>query len=170
MEHKPDWFLTIFILPFFLIGVGSIFFLVRQVWITTGIGSTMVEISDHPLRPGEQYRVFLSQSGRLCLNVLRVSLVCEEWAAYRQGTNTRTETQEAYRQELFRREGFEIDRDLPFEAEFDLAVPAGVIHSFMSSHNQINWTLVVEGDVANWPDFHRAFTVIVRPGDGDSDS
>jgi hypothetical protein len=94
---------------------------------------------------------------------MRVLLVCEESATYRQGTNTRTETQEAFRQTLFVREGFSIESGLPFETEIDLPLPKGAMHSFKSDHNEINWLLVVEGDVARWPDYKRRFPVIVRP-------
>ena len=31
------------------------------------------------------------------------------------------------------------------------------MHSFKAEHNEINWTLAVEGDVARWPDYKRAF-------------
>ena len=37
------------------------------------------------------------------------------------------------------------------------------MHSFAADHNEIAWTLVVEGDVAGWPEYRRAFPVIVRP-------
>ena len=170
MDRNPDWVLTVLILPFLLIGAGAVFFLVRKLLIAGGIGATLVEISGHPLHPGMQYRLFLSQAGTLKMNVLRASLVCRESAAYRQGTNTRTETQEVYRQELLAREAFQIQRGRPFETEFDLNVPSDAMHSFMAEHNQVGWTLVVEGDVAGWPNFHRAFTVIVQPGNGDAES
>ena len=90
--------------PLVLIGLGAIAIFVRQLLIATGIGPTLLEISDHPLQPGGRYRLFLSQSGRLSINALRLSLVCEETAIYRQGTNTRTETDEVCRHEIFRRE------------------------------------------------------------------
>jgi hypothetical protein len=163
---KPDWFLSLFFIPFMLIGLGAIVMFVRQLLVTTGIGPTMMEISEHPLQPGGQYRLFLSQYGRLNLNALRVSLVCEEGATYRQGTDTRTESQEVYRQELLRRDAFRIQSGLPLEAEIELAVPAGAMHSFKAEHNEINWTLAVEGDVANWPNYKRAFPVIIRPANG----
>jgi hypothetical protein len=170
MDRNPDWVLTVLILPFLLIGAGAVFFLVRKLLIATGIGATLVEISGHPLHPGMQYRLFLSQAGTLKMNVLRASLVCRESAAYRQGTNTRTETQEVYRQELLQREAFQIQRGRPFETEFDLNVPGDAMHSFVAEHTQVGWTLVVEGDVAGWPNFQRAFTVIVQPGNGDAES
>ena len=169
LAGRPDWFLTLFIIPFVLIGLGAIVVFIRQLLVATGIGPTLMEISDHPFQPGGQYRLFLSQSGRLTINAMRVSLVCEEAATYRQGTNTRTETQEVYRQELFCREGFRIESGLPFETEFELNVPEGAMHSFKADHNEINWTLAVEGDVANWPNYKRSFPVIVRPANGSAD-
>ena len=164
---KPDWLLTLFTIPFAAIGVWAIVALVRQLLVTTGIGPTLVEISDHPLRPGGQYRVFLSQSGWLTVNRLRVLLVCEEAATYRQGTDTRAETREVYRVELFRRENFEIRGGMPHECDIDLNVPDGAMHSLAVGHNEIAWTLVVEADVAGWPKCQRAFPVIVRPAAGE---
>ena len=164
---KPDWLLTLFTVPFAAIGVWAIVVLVRQLLVATGIGPTLVEISDHPLSPGGQYRLFLSQSGWLTVNRLRVLLVCEEVATYRQGTDTRTETREVFRKELFRRDNFEIRGGMPFECDIDLTLHDGAMHSFAANHNEIAWTLVVEGDAAGWPEYKRAFPVIVRPATGE---
>jgi hypothetical protein len=163
---KPDWLLTLFTIPFAAIGVWAIVVLVRQLLVTTGIGPTLVEISDHPLCPGGQYRVFLSQSGWLTVNRLRVLLVCEEIATYRQGTDTRTETREVFRKELFRRDSFEIRGGMPFECDIELKLHETAMHSFTANHNEIAWTLVVEDDVAGWPECKRAFPLIVRPATG----
>ncbi len=166
LAGKPDWLLTLFVVPFLLIGLGAIVYFLRRLLVAAGIGPTRLEISGHPLQPGGQYRLFLSQSGRLRIKVLRVSLACEEAATYRQGTNARTETREVYRQELFRREDFEISGQ-PFESPIELSLPAGAMHSFAADHNEINWALVVEGEAAGWPNYRRAFPVIVRPAAGE---
>jgi hypothetical protein len=150
-------------IPFVLVGIGAIVMFFRLLLINTGIGPTLMEISDHPLQPGGQYRLFISQSGRFQVKALRVALACEESATYRQGTNTRTETQEVYCKQIFRREGFEVENGLPFETEIDLEIPEGVMHSFKAAHNEINWVLTVEGNVLRWPDFKRRFSLIVRP-------
>jgi len=163
LQARPDWFLTFFIIPFVLIGLAAIVFFIRQLLIAARVGLTLLEISDHPLRPGEAYRLFFSQSGRLQFNTLRVCLTCEESASYAQGTNTRTETQEVFRREIFRRDGLQIESGLPFEAEIDLEVPEEAMHSFKSDHNEIQWRLPVEGDLPRWPDFKRSFPVIIRP-------
>jgi len=169
LRGEPDWLLSLCLIPFVLAGIGLIFLFIRQLLLTTGIGPTLVEISDHPLRPGEECRVFVSQSGRLTVNSLEVLLVCEEAATYRQGTDTRTETREVHRQQVLRREGFEVRRGVPFEAECELTVPAGAMHSFRADHNEISWKLVVKGDVAGWPDYKRAFPVIIHPPNGRTD-
>lgn len=166
LDGQPDWFLTLFIIPFVLAGMGLIVLFLRQLLVTTGIGPTRVEISGHPLQPGQQCRLLVSQSGRLSLHALEVLLVCEEEATYRQGTNTRTETCEIHRQSIFRREGFEVRRGLPFQTECDLKVPAGAMHSFKADHNEVHWKVIVQGNVAGWPDYRREFPVIVHPGNG----
>ncbi len=163
LEGDPEWFLTIFIIPFVLVGIGLIVYFIRQLLVTTGIGPTLLEISDHPLHPDEEYELFVSQSGRLTINSLEVLLMCREKASYRQGTDTRTETRDVYRQQVFLREGFEVYRGMPFEVQCDVGVPAEAMHSFKSDHNEINWKLVVKGDVQGWPDYERSFPVIVYP-------
>lgn len=165
LDGRPDWFLTMFLIPFLAVGVFLLVLFVRQILIATGIGPTLVEISDHPLLPGGQYRLFLSQSGRLKMSSLAVGLICEESATYRQGTDARTETRSVFRQELFRREGFEIRHGVPFETECAFAVPDPVMHSFRANHNEIRWKVVVEGAAAGWPEFRRTFSVIIRPAE-----
>jgi hypothetical protein len=167
---KPDWLLTAFVIPFALIGLAALAFFVRQLLTTAGIGPTQVEISDHPLYAGGRYHIALSQLGKLTMSSMRLSLICEESATYRQGTDTRTETREVFRQELFRREGFEIGSGLPFETELDLPIPKSVMHSFAAAHNEINWTLVVEGNATGWPAYRRVFPIVIHPAAGDDHS
>jgi hypothetical protein len=166
MAGRPDWAWTLFTILFALLGLGTIVVFVRKLLVTTGIGPTLVEISEHPLQPGGQYHLFLSQSGRLTVNTLRAAVICEETVTYRQGTNARTESRAVFQEELFRRENFEIGGGAPCEIEFELSLPAGLMHSFKAGHNEINWSLVVEGEVIGWPDFKRSFPLVVRPAQG----
>jgi hypothetical protein len=167
---KPGLLLPALILvPLAAVGVWALVVLAHRLWTTTGIGPTLVEISDHPLRPGRQYHVFLSQSGRLTMHRLQMHVVCEEVATYRQGTDTRTETREVYGGDVFRGDNFEIRGGMPFEADVELSVPRQAMHSFAAEHNEIHWTLVVEGNAAGWPAFRRAFPVIVCPPHGEID-
>jgi hypothetical protein len=163
LQGQPEWFLTLVVVPFVAAGLWLVYALVRQFLLATGIGPTRVEVSQHPLHPGEHCELLILQAGRLTMNALEVLLVCEEYATYRQGTDTRTEQREVYRQQVFRREGFSIDQTTPFEAMCQLVIPHTAMHSFKSEHNEVRWKLLVKGNVAGWPDYDRGFPVIVYP-------
>jgi hypothetical protein len=163
LKGDPDWVLTVFIVPFVLVGIGLIVFFLRGLVVTTAVGPTLIEISDQPLRPGERYRLFVSQTGRLRMKSMEVLFVCDEETTYRQGTDTRTETKRVYEQPLVRRERFEVRASAPFEADCEAQVPAGAMHSFKSGHNEVAWKIVVKGSPVRWPDYERSFRVIVYP-------
>jgi hypothetical protein len=163
LRGRPEWFLTLFIIPFVLVGLGLIYFLLRELLITTGIGPTRLECSHYPLEPGQECELLLIQAGRLSMNSLIVELACDEQVSYRQGTDTRTETKRVFSQNLFRHEGFAIDPAAPFEHQWSLVIPELAMHSFKSPNHEVKWKLVVEGDVANWPNFRREYPLIVVP-------
>lgn len=161
----PDWGTILFLLPFVLVGVFLIAAVIRQLLRTAGVGPTQVELSDHPLRPGTRYEVFISQSGRLPLESLELQLRCEEQTTYREGTNTRTETRGVYSQRLYCGEGLKGHRSTPFQAACELVVPSDVMHSFRSEHNSVTWRLVVQGRLAGRHDYRRDYPVVVFPAE-----
>ncbi len=163
LEGKPNWTLTVFAALFAVVGAWAALFFLRQLLMHTGIGPTSVEISDHPLRPGRSYRVFVTQAGRLNVESLELWLVCEEEATYQQGTDIRTESREVFRQLVFREEEFRIEPAQPFEYECDARIPDNVMHSFQSTNNSVHWNLAVNGHVNGWPAFRRTFSVVVYP-------
>ncbi len=89
------------------------------------------------------------------VNRLRVLLVCEEIA---KGT-----TRRVVEEEVVAKEGFEVQPGCPVEVSGELRVPAGAMHSFEAMNNQVRWKLLVQGDIAGWPDFYREFPIVVRP-------
>jgi hypothetical protein len=163
LSGQPDWFLTIFVCVLLLLdGWATQLFLV-QLWQHTRIGPTCVEISHHPLQPGEEYAIFVSQHGRVLLQALRMSLVCEEEATYRQGTDIRTESQAVHEQLIFSRSTVRIDPAVPFELQASCRIPCHAMHSFQSGHNAVRWKLVVKAEPENWPMFVRSFPILVHP-------
>ena len=165
---NPDWLLTVFVVPFALAGIGLAVYFARKLIATTGVGATRVEISKHPLFPGDACEIFISQAGRLMMNSLDVLVACEEKATYRQGTDTRTEFRRVYEDKLFSADRLEIRQGLPFEKRIILRIPETAMHSFKADHNEINWKLVVKGDVDGWPCYERTFPVVVYPGQNGS--
>jgi hypothetical protein len=160
---KPEWFLTVVAISLVMVGVWAIYYFVRQMAILTGIGPTGVEISAHPFLPGNRYRVFISQAGRLHMRILELVLVCEEEATYHQGTDVRTDRAKVFAQQVFCRRNFDIKPGSPLEQECQIEIPSGAMHSFKSSCNAVQWKLLVRGHSRGWPRFERSFPVIVQP-------
>jgi hypothetical protein len=162
-EGQPIWLLTWLMVPFVMAGVWTLFALGRQVLLSIAVGTTRVEVSQHPFYPGGTFCGFVSQTGRLHVRWLQVLLLCEEQAVYQQGTDTRRASGQVHRTTLFSQRKFDIRPQQAFEVGFDINIPADAMHSFVSAHNAIVWTLVVRGRMARWGDFERRFPVYVYP-------
>jgi hypothetical protein len=160
---QPNWLLTWLMVPFVLAGAWTLVALGRQVWMTTLLGATRVEVSDHPFYPGGEYRGFVSQTGRLRVRWFQVQLVCEEHATYQQGTDIRVATERVFCKTLFSRRKFDVVPGMAFEASFAIPVPAAAMHSFAAPHNAVAWALVVRGRAVRWPEFQRRFPLCVYP-------
>ncbi|MFO7904393.1 MAG: hypothetical protein R6U98_17145 [Pirellulaceae bacterium] len=162
---QPDWFLTLFVLPFVVIGIWATYYFAQQMLLHTGIGPTHVEISDHPLVPGHTYRLFLSQAGRLHMQSLELLLMCVEETTFRQGTDIRTERCCVFRDHVLSERNFDVEPGRAFERECELRVPTHVMHSFHAGHNAIRWMLLLRGRARSWPEFTRSFPVVVYPNE-----
>ncbi len=160
---RPRWILAGLLIPFAGIGLWSFRFFLSQLRQHAGVGATIVEISNHPLYPGEQYRLFVSQTGRLNLRRLSIQLTCEEETFYRQGTDVRVERHGAFTQILYKERDVHVDPQAPWEQQLVLDLPPNVMHSFVGTHNAIRWKIVVRGESSPWPSFCRSFPVVVHP-------
>ena len=163
LAGNPNWLLATFAIPFIGVGGWSVRYCATQIMARSGLGPTSVEISDHPLAPGEPCRAHVSQSGRLQLDAFELLLVCEEEATYRQGTDVRTERQVVYEQPLFRCQGFEVEPSAPFGQACDFEIPLRGMHSFQGTHNTVQWMLVVRGNGRKSQTFDRRFPIVVYP-------
>lgn len=158
-----DWLTAAIVLSFGIVGLGLCTLVVRRLLQAAGIGPTIVEISAHPLYPGGEYEIFVSQSGKLDVRSFSVSLVCEEEATYRQGTDARTASRRVHEEELCRRETFTIRHGAALEIRAPLSIPARAMHSFRAEHNAICWKLIVRGRFSRRADFERSFPIYVYP-------
>ncbi|WP_145098087.1 hypothetical protein [Anatilimnocola aggregata] len=164
LSGQGDWLFTLFLFPFVAIGGWSVYYLLRLIVIHTGMGPTTVEVSDLPLHAGREYRVAVWQQGHIRVFSFEVCLVCEEEATYHQGTDCRTEVREVFRRVVFEQADFLIEPIQPFQCTFLLTIPADAMHSFQGLHNSVQWRLVVRGSAEGWPEFRRAFPLVVYPG------
>lgn len=159
----PDWLLTLFMLPFVGIGIWLVYRAIRQILIATGVGPTFIEIANHPLQPGQDYEMLLSQGGSLSIRQLEVHLICLEKATYRQGTDTVTDIEIVCQQPVLTQKDIDVQAGLPYETRCQFRVPEGAMHSFLANSNAVNWKLSVRVEVQRWPDFRRDFPLVVRP-------
>ena len=158
------WWIRLFVLTAFSV-VGwqllKYFFSVLRRHI--GLGSVIVELSDHPLRPGCEYELYIAQFGRLLLRRLEIDLVCEEAATFRQGTDVRVEKQLVRRENLWSEANVRIDPTQGWEQQFTIRVPVDAMHSFHSPHNTVCWKIEIRGESRRWPSYCRNFPVVVHP-------
>jgi hypothetical protein len=159
-----QWFLSAVTILFLAVGGWSINYLLRQVWVHTGLGPTMLEIEEHPLVPGHTYSLVLSQAGNFRMLWMELWLVCEEEATFNQGTDIRTETGRVYEELLFQQEDFLIEPSGSYVRNCTVHIPQEAMHSFQGEHHAIHWRLLVRGSAEGWPEFERAFPIIIHPG------
>ncbi len=157
------WFMAIFAATWVAVGAAGLLFFSRTLLRRLSLAPPVVEISAHPLTPGQTCEVFVLQAGRTKLSSYDLSLVCEEQATFQQGTNTRTEKQRACEYPLQRRESFELRRGKSLELRATVQIPADAMHSFQSLHNEIRWKLVIAARRVGLPDLQRSFPLIVLP-------
>jgi hypothetical protein len=162
-DNAPRWLLNLSLVPLSSVSAWTAYYLIRQMMLHTGIGPTIVEIAEHPLRPGETYKIYLAQLGRLRLKSFAFCLTCEEETTYQQGTDIRTETLRVFNEILLDEHDLKIEPLKPFERELEMKIPDSAMHSFLSPHNAVQWKLIVHGHAESWPPFDRSFPLIVYP-------
>jgi hypothetical protein len=162
---RTDWLLLTLLVPFGVVGVAGIVVFARGLLLATAVGTTQIEISAQPLRPGDACEVLLAQGGSGTLESLAMSLEVEEQATFRQGTDTRTERMTVWRREVQSWRGLQLAPGTRFEARATLSVPAAAMHSFTSEHNAVRWRIVVRGTPVRWPPFTRTFPLVVYPAE-----
>jgi hypothetical protein len=160
---RIDWLLLVLLGPFAAVGITGIVLFIRQLVLTSAVGTTQLEISEHPLRPGGTYTVHLAQAGSGTFRDLSITLELEEQATFRQGTDARTERVVCWRGAVESWHDIQVAPGTFFESRASLSVPASAMHSFASEHNTVSWRLVVRGKPARWPAFARGFPVVVYP-------
>lgn len=156
---NPNWFLTLFLTPFVLIGLGTI----------AGVGYFLLALfNPRPIlylrapafRLGETVNLRWELQGRShLLRDLRISLKGVESARYRRGTSTYTDTETFFDMEIARSGS----HGGAAAGQASIQIPEQTMHSFASANNGITWTISMHGDIPRWPDLKESFTLVVMP-------
>lgn len=160
---RVDWLLLALLVPFVAVGGAAIALVVRGLVLSAAVGTTQLEISDHPLLPGGTYDVLVAQGGSGRIRELTLTLEAVEQATFRQGTDARTDSLVVWRRQCDAWSDVVLQPGTRFEVRTSISIPADAMHSFASEHNAVRWRLVIRGLPARWPAFVRVFPLAVFP-------
>ena len=160
MAGNPEWFLTFFIIPFVLIGVGLIGAIGYQ-FLALFNPKAVLEVGTATPALGDILTIDWRLEGRADrVSALTLSLVGEEHATYQRGTDTVTDKHTFYDETLLKTSDA---GEILSGGHLDVLIPADVMHSFEAANNKITWTLRMTGAINRWPDMKNEFGLVIQP-------
>lgn len=157
---RGEWGLTLFMIPFVLIGLGAIIGVVYK-FLQIFAPGVVVQFSAGAVPVGSEVEVSWELHGRLTsVRKLRLFVQGREEVTYRRGTRTHTDQRIFHTIELAEESNFTNIRG----GRARLKIPPDTMHSFDAPNNKIIWSLQVKGDIAYFPDIDDDFTLNVLPG------
>ena len=164
-QEDPEWFLTLFMIPFVLIGLGTIGGVVYQ-FLATFNPRPRLRLAEGHLTPGGDSSLSWEFSGQASrLQSLTLELEGRESARYRRGTNTYTDHHVFFTNQLASEEG---RFGAIARGSTTLEIPRRTMPSFEATNNRIEWRIKVHGDIPFWPDVNDSFPITVYPGEGEN--
>ncbi len=155
----PDYFLTVFMIPFVLIGlimIGSIFYFSLAAFNPQPV----ITLLKDTIRLGSLVPMQWATTGDVYkIQNFKLSLTGEETATYRRGTKTHTDRNTFYEKVIVNSHSPESIR----RGEAIAEIPAESMHSFKSDNNSIVWKISMHCDVPWWPDSKNDFEITVFP-------
>ena len=156
---NPDWFLTIFMIPFILVGILTILAIFYTI-LKVSNPKVSIEVSPSELFPGSKVNIKWTLSGSFSrIHSLEIYIEGEEMASYNSGENSASATNIFERIKIF-------STDYTLEMEYGSAqftIPTTTMHSFESPHNSIKWSLIVFGKIKRWPNMLQKFPIEISP-------
>jgi hypothetical protein len=158
-KGDPDWLLTLFLMPFLLIGIALPFAVVHSLMVLRNARPRLVAGTRTP-RLGERLELRWSLEGRTrALRRVQIRLVGCEKATYQVGTRSHTQ------EETFFDRAF-VDLPAPsctLGGQASIEIPSAAIHSLKAPHNEVVWELRFEGEIERWPDVKETYSLVVLP-------
>jgi len=158
-KGHPDWFLTIFLVPFVLVGAGLVIAIFYQL---LALANPRPRLTLTPGRPrlGQEVDLLWEFRGSAArIQALEITLEGREEATYTRGTDTRTD-KHVFRSETVLSPVPGLD---PTRGQRRFTVPKDAVPSFEAEHNKIAWLIRIHGDISRWPDVKEEFPIRVRP-------
>jgi hypothetical protein len=162
-EGSPEWFMTLFLVPF--VGVG-LFLVGMTIHYVLALANPRIRLWLDPASPspGGTVKVAWELTGAVSrVRKLWIYLEGREEASYRRGSSTSTEKSVFARLPIVELEASWMDM---VRGEGTLLVPVGVPASFTAANNKIVWTIRARGEIARFPDVAEEFEITMKPQEG----
>ena len=154
-----DWFLTLFMVPFVLVGVGSVLFAGYR-FLGLFSPAPRLSLPSDSVGMGADLRVdWKVMKGAERFRHFAIYLVGTEQAEYRRGTDTKRETSVFYEEML-------VETSQPrmiMQGSVSFRVPYDVVPTWEATNNKISWAIHVKGDLPFWPDVNDQYPVVILP-------
>lgn len=162
MEGDGDWFLTIVMIPFVLVGL-----LLLGLTAVAAMGlfnpRPHLKANRKALPLGGNLDLQWTVTGRVqAVESLRIELVGLEWATYRRGKNSHTDEREFISIPVYETSSPSAIRR--GQAQFSL--PSDTMHSFDGYLSKVKWLIKVTASVRRWTDVEDKFPIVVLPKHG----
>ena len=160
LNARPEWFLTIFMIPFVAIGLGALGY---TGWMFLNLFNPRIRmmVNSRAVPLGGSFEVNWAFKGSPSrISRLSIVLVGREEATYRRGTDTSTDKAVFFEMPLTDT----TDRMQIPQGNARIQIPAGLMHSWASSNNKVIWLLKVNGEIPRFPDIEEEFEISVLPG------
>ncbi len=156
---RGDIFLTIFMIPFLLVGCAILWGFFYQLLAMANPRPVITLVNGAP-RLGDELTLTWELSGRAARVVaFRISLWGVESATYRRGTDTVTATEVFFDRVIFETSSIDEMRS----GTATVRIPEDLMYSLKLDNNEIKYELRVKGDIPLWPDIGDHFDLTLLP-------
>lgn len=155
----PDWFLTLFLVPFVAIGLGL---LGGIIYFALALMNPRCRLQIHPaiVIPGATFTTEWEFHGAVHrMSQVTISLQGQEEAVFQGRKSSHTDRQVFASFPL----ALLTTRSEMLHGTAQLQLPVDTMPSFTADHNKITWSLKVHGKISHWPDVVEEYPLVILP-------
>ena len=156
---RPEWGMSLFMIPFVLVGLGAIGFVIHRLLALFNPRVTL-RLSSAAIPLGSAAELSWIVAGkRGAIDAFKITLQGREEATYQRGTKTHTDKNKFYELELISTNHMgEIA-----QGQLGIIIPQNLMHSFDAQNNKIIWELQIHGEIKKWPDIKQNHKIKIAP-------
>ena len=158
LEGDPEYFLTVIIIPFVLVGLG---FIVGVVYMVLKLFSPRVTLimSQPSVRLGGSFNLAWRIPRARAIDHMEITVQGREQSQYTKGTDTYTDKGMFLNIPVL---SSSIEMDM-VEGSRLITIPSDSVPSFNAENNKIIWSIHVKGDIKGWPNIDNEYEIPVLP-------